>query len=302
MKNDTDSSAPAVQAKRTPLAPPKTLVVRALWTVLGALLSAIAINLLLVPLELLPGGVSGAAVLLDYLLGVPAGIALLALNLPLFAVAWRHVDRTFAALSVVGLSSFVIALLMTSGLSELRVVEDRLLGALFGGAMAGAGAGIGLKNWGSLGGADIVGVLLRRRYSLKVGEVILGVNAVIVGVLAIFRGLEPALLTLLSQTVATAMLDRVLTGMGRSKAVFIVTGRPGAVGEVILRRIDRGATLLSGEGAFGHTPKPILFTVVPQRQLAQLKRFLEEVDPDAFVTVLEANEVIGRGFLRGPAG
>ena len=207
------SSSPKPRALRVPLT---TLVVRALWTLLGALVSALGINVLLVPLELLPGGVSGVAVLLEYLLGVPAGIVLIGLNLPLFAFAWRHVDRTFAVLSVIGLAAFATALIATAGLSELWLVEDRLLGAIFGGVLAGTGAGIGLKHWGSLGGADIIGVLLRRRYGLKVGEVILGVNVVIVGVLAILRGLEPALLTLLSQTVATASLDRVLTGLGRS--------------------------------------------------------------------------------------
>ncbi len=267
----------------------------------GAILAAVAINLLLVPHELLPGGVSGIAVLLEYLVEVPAGITLALFNVPLFLVAWKHVDRSFALLSMVGLVTFSAALVVTSPLSELDLVRDHYLASIFGGAVSGAGAGFSLRHFGSLGGADIVGVLLRRRLSLKVSDVIYGLNIVTVAMLAFFRGVEPALLTLLSMAAATVALDRVLTGVGRSKAVLIVTTRPAAVAKAVLRQLDRGATLLSGEGAFGNVPRQILFTVIPRRQLALLKRQIEHIDSDAFVTVIDANEVIGRGFLQSPA-
>lgn len=280
----------------------RILVTRALFVALGGIISAAGINLLLVPQTLLPAGVSGISVLASYLTGLPAGVIYAALNVPLLILAWRRVDRSFAFLTVVGLVSFSAALVATGPLADLRSVKDPLLSAVFGGAIAGAGAGLSLRYHGSLGGMDIVGVLIRQKLSTSVAGTSLVTNVVIVAVLAALRGLEPALMTMMALVAGAVLFDRVLTGLNRSKAVLVITDHPEAVADAILTQLHRGVTFLDGEGAFRKVKKRLIYCVATQRQLASLKRLVAAVDVDAFVTVFDATEVIGEGFVRGPGG
>lgn len=275
---------------------------RAAVTVVGALISASAINFFLVPLKLVPGGVGGIAVLLEFLTDTSAGISVAAINVPLFLIAWRQVDREFAVLSAIGAVTFAGSLILTAPLASATPMSEPILGALAGGAAAGIGGGLSLRFHGSLGGADIIGVLIRRHLSTSVAGVLLGVNAIVVGALGSLYGLEPALMSLVSMTAASWLLDRVLTGFSRRKAALIITDHPGRVAATILEKLDRGATLISAQGAYEQGRKVIVYSVVTQRQLASLKRIVSEADPDAFITVLDASEVVGTGFVTGPAG
>ena len=277
-----------------------TLLARWLAVAVGGLVSAVGINLLLAPQSLVPAGVSGISVLLSYATGWPAGLLYAALNVPLFALAWRQIDRAFALSSVVGLVAFAGGLVATAPLADLNAVKDPLLSAIFGGAIAGAGAGLSLRYHGSLGGMDIVGVLVRKKLSTSIAGTSLVTNAGVVGVLAAMRGLEPALMTMLSLTAGAVLFDRVLTGLNRSKAILVVTDHPQAVAEAILTRLRRGVTFLDGEGAFRKTKKRLVYCVATQRQLASVKRLIADIDRAAFVAVFDATEVIGEGFVPGP--
>jgi len=273
---------------------------RVLAMIVGGFVCAAGINLLLVPQTLAPSGLSGVTVLVEYATGLPAGILYAALNVPLFILAWRHVDRLFALLSLVGLLAFSGALVATAGLADLDVVADPIVAAIFGGAIGGLGGGLTLRYYGSLGGMDIVGVLVRQRLAVSVASVGFVLNIGIVSAMAVAYGLEPAFLTMISLAVGAWVFDRVLTGLGLSKAVLVVTERPDEIAGWVMAELRRGATYLDGEGAYRRTRKRLVYCVVTQRQLAELKRFVRSVDPGAFVTVFDAHEVIGEGFLRNP--
>ena len=273
---------------------------RSIAVIVGAVVAALGIDLLLLPQKLTPAGVSGISVLLEYGTGVPAGALYAALNVPLFLLAWRQVHRSFALQSVVGLLSFSLALVLLRPLSGLRLVEDPLLSAVFGGAVSGAGAGLSMRFHGSLGGMDIIGVLVRQRLSTSVASVVLVVNVAIVAVLALAFGLQPALMTMLGLVAGAHVFDRVLTGLDRSKALLIISDRPEEVADVLMNRLHRGVTYLDGEGAYRRRRKRIVYCVARQRQLAEMKRLVRSVDAGAFVTVFDATEVIGEGFVAGP--
>lgn len=280
----------------------KRTIGRVVAVTLGGVVCAVGINLLLVPQLLTPAGVSGIAVLLEYATGVPAGLLYAVLNIPLFVLAWRHVDRTFALLSLLGLGVFSAALVATAPLADLQTVQDPIISAIFGGAISGAGGGFSLRFYGSLGGMDIVGVLVRQRLSTSVSSVVFVLNVAIVAVLAVAYGLEKALMTMLALAAGAFVFDRVLTGLGRSKAVLVITDRPDELAQALLHDLNRGVTFLDGEGAFRRTRKRLIYCVATQRQLADLKRIVRRIDREAFVTVFDATEVIGNGFLRGPGG
>lgn len=273
---------------------------RVIAVIVGGFVCATGINLLLVPETLVPAGLGGVAVLVEYASGVPAGALYAVFNIPLFILAWRHVDRTFALLSLVGLAAFSGALLATVGLSRLDVVRDPIVAAVFGGAISGLGGGLSLRFYGSLGGMDIIGVLVRQRLSVSVAGVGFVLNLGIVSVMAVVYGLEPAFMTMLGLAAGAWVFDRVLTGLGLSKAVLVISDRPDDIADSLIHELRRGVTFLEGEGAFRRTRKRLVYCVVTQRQLADLKRIVRRLDPGAFVTVLDANEVIGEGFLRNP--
>ena len=184
--------------------------------VLGAILGGIAFNAFLIPHKLLSGGVSGIALILNYIFGLNPGVLIFIINIPIFLAGYKYVDREFILLSLVGMTVFAVSIDMFSFLKNVVYIDDTLLSCLYGGVLNGIGMGIVFRNRASQGGVDIIAVILKKYLSINLGRTSLIINFVVLAIASFFFGLEPAMYTLVSMYVASTVLDKVQQGFGSS--------------------------------------------------------------------------------------
>jgi len=268
---------------------------------IGCLISAVAINSFLVPHHLLSGGVSGVAIIIYYLVDWPIGLQMLFMNLPLFYAAYRLIGREYLFKTIYGAVLFSLFVDATGYLSNFMIVDDPILSAITGGIVTGIGSGLIFKANGSGGGLDVISSIIKKYYSLNVGIVSFSINCVIMLVAALLFGIKLAILTLISMFIAANITDNVVEGFNRKKTLHIVSYKTDEIIDAILKEVGRGATILNGEGAFTRQEKQVIFVVVSLTQIGQIKLLIQAVDPNAFMIVQDAVEVLGRGFtLPGP--
>jgi len=253
-----------------------------------------------VPHKFLSSGVSGISQLFSYLTTVSVGTYVLALNIPIFIMGWFSVGRVFVMGSAVGLLAFSGSLYATAWMAHTGWAPEPILSALIGGVLSGGGTGLVFRANSSHGGIDIIAAAVKKRWSLSIGTVAFLFNGVIVVFLAFVFGLHAALYTIVAQFCASLALDRVMLGLDTSRAIFIVSAKPQEIADLILKKLNRGVTFLEGEGAYLGRRQRVIYCVVLLSQLARVKHYVRMVDPHAFLTVAEVNEVSGEGFKAVP--
>ncbi len=265
----------------------------------GSLVTAIAVNGVLLPRGFLSGGFTGLALLVHYLVPAwPVSLLYLLLNLPLYVLGWRFVGRRFFAWSVAG------ALILAAALQWVQPgdlgVQDRILAALLAGILVGGGTGLVLRSLGSSGGTDILAVILYKRFSLKPGSTVLGFNSMVLVGAAFLISLEGALYTLIYLFASAKITNLVVVGLSQRKAVFIISTRWREIADGILHRIHRGATILEGQGAYSGEPEHVVYAVIQFSELPRIKELVRLHDPNAFMVVTDTLEVMGRRIGNQP--
>lgn len=265
-------------------------------TGLGGLIAGVALNSFLVPHHLLTGGVAGVAMILHFLLDWPLGLLIAVFNIPLFYAAYRLLDREYFLVALFGLATFTAAIDATSFLVARPAVDDTLLSAIFGGLISGIGGGLVFRVNGSLGGADIIAVIVKKYFAFNIGHVMLGMNAVVMTVAAFLFGFKPAMYTLVGMYVNAMMVDKVIAGFNTKKTIMIITDHPEHIAKGIMNEVGRGVTFIHGQGAFTREDKKVVFVVVSLTQMAKIKPLVDSLDPHALMIVQDAVEVLGHGF------
>lgn len=264
---------------------------------IGSFILSIAINIFIVNANLLSGGISGIALIIQYLFKMPAGYTMLLLNIPLLVMSWRKLELKFTIYTVIGTLSLSLFLILTGSLKGMLKLDDILLLCIYGGVLMGIGSGIVFSNHGSTGGLDIISVIVKKKYeNFNIGSISFSVNIVIVSIGAVFFGLSTALYTLVSMYIGSYVMDKVIKGFGRKKLILIITSKEEKVSSEIMNNLGRGVTFLYGEGAYTKVQKKVLYCIVSLSQLPQLKQLVREVDEDAFISIMDASEVEGKGF------
>lgn len=266
----------------------------------GALLNAVAIDMFLIPNEIVAGGVTGLALVGDLALGVPFSVALVTLNLPLILLQWRYLGGPRIVIrTLVGV--FALAAFTELLAPVLPVVtQDRLLTVAYGGFLGGLGLALVFQGRGTTGGADILARLCHSRFGWSLGRTMLGINVVVYGLAAVLFGPEPAMLALLVSYVLSNTLDAVMHGLSGSRAIWIVTEQPGDVREAIARIMGRGVTLVDAVGGHTGVAKTMLYAVVPRADVQRLKLRVLDADPEAFISILATSEAVGGFHLSRP--
>ncbi len=264
----------------------------------GSLLCAAAINGILIPSQFLAGGISGLSLLIHYVMPVvPVGVANFLLNIPLFVVGWMFVGRRFFWYSLAGMMIFSAALFMPV---PALPINDPLLKALSAGILSGIGSGIILKSLGSGGGLDILSVILLKRFSIRIGTTVMGFNALLL-MACLFRfNLEIVLYTLIYFFVTTQLVNVVVTGLNQRKAVMVVSPQWQEIANEIMATMQRGVTIVNGEGGYTGQPLRIIWSVVTFQELSRFKEMVTSHDPQAFMVVTETLEVMGKGIGNQP--
>lgn len=258
---------------------------------LGGVLCAVSINGILIPHQFLSAGFTGVALVIHYLVpALPVSLLYFLLNIPLFALGWQYVGRRFFFYSLAGMIIFSLAM---EWVQVSIPVQDKILSALLAGIIMGTGAGITLRSLGSAGGLDILSVIMIQRFSIRLGTTSLGFNSFVLAAGAIFFSLERALYTLIFVYVTSNILNLVVTGMSQRKAVFIISRQWKDISQKIMHEINRGLTIISGQGGYTGQEEEIIYTVVTFQELAHLKGMIKQLDPNAFMVVSQTLEVMG---------
>ncbi len=270
-----------------------------LMIIVGAFILAAGFVFFITPHKIVPGGVYGISIVLHYLLGTPVGAMALAFDVPLTLIAVKILGPRFGAKTVVG---FVATAVFVDGLTYLYgtqplITDDVLLSSIVGGVFSGVGLGLIFKTKATSGGTDIVAMIISKFTHLPVGRLLILVDSTIVLFgLIVFKDWKIPFYSLIVIYIAGKILDTILEGVSYDKVLFIISEETEKIKRKIIDDLNRGGTLIDGKGMYHGNDKTVMFTVVNRREVAILQEFIHQVDPRAFVTVLNASEILGEGF------
>lgn len=261
----------------------------------GAVLAAFALEEFLIPSTILDGGITGISMILNKVTGFKMSIFIVILNLPFLIVGFRQIGAKFFIRGVFGMILFSVMLEVFHDLAS--ITENELLAVVFGGIILGAGVGLVLRHGGCLDGTEIVALLMSKKTSLSIGQVILLINVIIYAVAGMLFGWDRAMYSLMTYFITFKIIDMVEQGMDQAKAVMIITDKESAVADEIYKRLGRTCTLLDGEGLVSGK-KTVLYCVITRVEMSELKDIIRSLDESAFVTVTDVSEIIGHHIKR----
>ena len=265
----------------------------------GCLLFALGFDMFLEPNGLNAGGISGLAMILVHVLGFGSvGAATALMNLPLFLAGGLKIGKKFFVGSLVGMVTSSLALDLFSRLPVLET--EPLLASLYGGVLCGIGLGVVFATGASTGGSDIIVRLLKLRFEhVPIGTINIVFDLVVAVLTGIaFMDMSRALYSGVAIFVTGQVIDAVVYRFDYSKVALIISPEHERIAQRIALELDRGATFLHGEGSYSHKDTKVVLTAVKKQQISELKRLVVEIDPNAFIVVQEAHQVLGEGFGR----
>ncbi len=265
---------------------------------LGAVLTAVALNMFLIPNKVAAGGVSGMATVLHYLVGAPVGVTMLALNIPLFLASIKILGAKFGVRTLYGAAILSAAIDLSAPFTPV-LTHDLLLSSLYGGVLSGIGMGIVFRFGGTTAGTDLAAAIINKLTRISVGQALLAVDFFVIATAGIaFASAELSLYALISLWLTSHIIDLVQEGPSTAKAFLIISDAAETVADKIMAEMDRGVTFLQGKGGYTRQARDVLFCVVTASEVVRLKEIVTSVDPAAFVIVADAHEVMGEGFTR----
>ncbi len=265
--------------------------------VLGCLIAGASFSFLTYPNSIVSGGLTGIAQILNLLTGLPVGVMIIVMNIPLFLVAWKKFGLRFIIYSLIGMVGSSVAIDLFN-LFHITLTDDILLAAVYGGLMKGLGYGLIFTTGGTSGGTDILSRLLRRKYGyIQLGTIGLVLDTVVVVAFAvIFKRFDAAMYTIITMFVSSRVVNLLLYGTANSSVCYIITIHPHTIAQRIGVSLRRGATLLKGEGAYSGEERDVVLCAVKRQQIPALKKLVSDIDGNAFVIITQSHEVFGKNF------
>jgi uncharacterized membrane-anchored protein YitT (DUF2179 family) len=280
-----------------------------LFILVGSFILAAGFVYFVSPHKIVPGGVYGIAIVVHYLTegvfsfwpeGIPIGLFGLILNIPLTIAGIKILGPRFGVKTVIG---FVLTSVFMDGITYFRpngnipLVDDVLLSSVFGGVLIGFGLGLIFKSRATSGGSDIIAMIIAKYTKLQLGKLMIYVDSVIV-LLALFafQDWHIPLYSWVVIYISGRAIDMTLEGADYNKALLIISNKHAEIKHKLLHDLERGGTYLSGEGMYTGEEKRIIYTVVSRREVAILEEYISKIDPDAFITIMDAKEILGEGF------
>lgn len=278
---------------------PVKLVKQYALILLGAAVYALAFDAFFVPNGVAFGGVTGLAQIIHFF--VPAlsvGALVIVFNVPLFLAGWRLLGGKLLVSSLFAMTASSLFIDLFPLVFDFAPMEDTLLACLAGGVVLGMGLGIIFLQGSTTGGTEIVARLLKLKLAwLPMGKLLMAADLVVVALVAlVFREINTALYGVVALYLSTFVMDRVLYGMDNARVAYIISDRPDEIAQVILHQLDRSVTFLQGEGGWSGVEKKVILCAFKQRQIVALKETVRQADPNAFMIVTAAHEVLGEGF------
>ncbi len=265
----------------------------------GAFIMAAGFVLFITPYKIVPGGVYGISIILHHLFGFPVGLTAICFDIPITIIGTRILGPRFGVKTVAGfMLTAVFVDTLTYFWGDQPLVQDNgLLSSIYGGVLVGLGLGLIFKAKATSGGSDVIAMIISKFNKMPPGQMIILVDSiiVIVGLFSFMDWVIP-LYSLVTIFITGRVMDVILTGINYDKTLFIISDKHQLIRDKIINDINRGGTYIQGRGMFGQQEKTIIFTNVNRREMAILQEYIHHVDPEAFMTVINANEVLGEGF------
>ncbi len=267
---------------------------------LFSIVFALGFDWLYVPNNIGLGGMTALGQIVNFLVpSIPIGTVVLVANIPLFLLGWKFLGGSVLISSLYAMAATSILVDVFASLFTFSPI-DPMLASVFGGAITGVSIGVIFAQGATTGGTDLIARLLKLPFGwLPMGKLLMAVDLVMLGGVSLaFQSLYSALYGLIALYISCVVMDWVLYGMDTSKVAYIVTSCSKEVSQSIFDQLDRGVTILHGEGAWSGEARPVLMCAFKQRQIITLKQIVQQCDPDAFMIVCNAHEVLGLGFGR----
>ncbi len=278
--------------------------------IVGTFIMATGFVFFINPYRIVPGGVYGIAIVIHYLTagvfpfwpnGIPIGLLALCMDIPLTLIGLKILGPRFGIKTVVGFVTtafFIDFMTIFVGQDDpLKLGDQVLLASIFGGVMIGFGLGLVFRSRASSGGSDIVAMIINKFSGWPLGQLLIIVDSLIVFVgLAAFGDWKIPLYSWIVIYITGKVVDITLRGITNEKTMFIVSDHYSEIRHKIINDINRGGTVIAAKGLYNETEKKMIYTNVSRREYQILKDYIRQIDPKAFVTVLDANEVLGNGF------
>ena len=257
---------------------------------LGSILYALAYNIFYAPNLVAMGGLTGLGQVLNAIIPVlPVGTTVFVMNVPLFFLGWKYIGGHLLVSSLYAMTFSSFAIDVMDMIYRFPPM-DTMLAAIFGGALLGLGIGLVFSKGATTGGTDLIARLLKLKFAwLPMGTLVLIPDFIVIALAAMaFGKVETALYGIVSLFITTKVMDMVLYGLDSSKVAYIISDS--------CKAMDRGATILHGEGAYSGDEKKVLMVAFKQKEIVPLKEKVNEIDPHAFLIVCDAHDVLGEGF------
>ena len=264
---------------------------------LGSILYALAYNIFYAPNLVAMGGLTGLGQVLNALIPVlPVGTTVFVMNVPLFFLGWKFIGGHLLVSSLYAMTFSSFAIDVMDMIYQFPPM-DTMLAAIFGGALLGAGIGLVFSKGATTGGTDLIARLLKLKFAwLPMGTLVLIPDFIVIALAAMaFGKVETALYGIVSLFITTKVMDMVLYGLDSSKVAYIISDSCKEITDAVMA-MDRGATILHGEGAYSGDEKKVLMVAFKQKEIVPLKEKVNEIDPHAFLIVCDAHDVLGEGF------
>lgn len=276
----------------------KRHVLNTAFVLAGCAVNGLAYALFLIPHHLVPGGVSGIAIIINAFSGFPVGVLIMALNVPVFLLGLRTMGKKYVLSSLAGMVvSSVLIDVFSRVLNLPSATQNPILASIYGGVLMGLGLGLVFRAGASTGGSDVIGMVLSKFAGISIGFGIMITDFLVISASAVaFRSLEAPLYGYLVLFISAKVIDLVLEGWNYAKLVIITSTETARIQDFILNTLDRSGTALRGRSLYLGREGEVILTVVHRKQLNDLRRFVREVDPKAFVIVNDTYDVLGKGF------
>ena len=257
---------------------------------IGAIISALALECFLIPNTILDGGITGISIILFKLFAIPVSLLVLVLNIPFVFVGYKNLGKHFLYRTIY--SMIIFSLFLSYFENVTPFVDDILLATVFGGALYGIGVGMVIHFGGCVDGTESVAIVISKKTSFSVGQIVLFFNLIIYTVAGSIFGVDRALYSLLTYFITSKVVDFVSTGLQQAKAAMIITDKSTKLSKEIYDKLGRTTTAIRGKGLISGE-KEVLYCVLTRIEVFELKRIVEEMDESAFVTITDVSDIIG---------
>ena len=274
----------------------KQILKEIIETILGALIMAAGVSLFLLPNQLSSGGIAGVATIFYYLLNIPMGTVIIAINIPLFLFSMYKVGKMFFLKSTLGTVAMSVFIDLLDKIEPLT--NDRFLACIYGGILLGLGTTLLLKAESSTGGSDLISYIAKKyKPTVRSGNIIVIIDIIIIALNVIFfKEIEIGLYSAIAIYIMGKIIDIFFEGINFTKLMIIVSNKSEEIAKQIDQKVARGSTGLYGKGMYTNENKLILMCAAYRKDVARIKIIAKEIDPKSFIVITNSREVVGQGF------